>query len=88
MRRSAGWRFAAAAGYNARAAGLPVLDREAAGTHFRSGGEDRPSFAHAPAPRRVPEKLPMNPILLFLLTTAGAFLLHIVMIFVLVGKKK
>ena len=29
----------------------------------------------------------MNPILL-LLTTAGAFLLHIVMIFVLVGKKK
>lgn len=53
-----------------------------------SGGEDRPSFAHAPAPRRFPEKLPMNPILLFLLTTAGAFLLHIVMIFVLVGKKK
>lgn len=30
----------------------------------------------------------MNPILLFLLTAAGAFLLHIVMIFVLVGKKK
>ena len=30
----------------------------------------------------------MNPILLVLLTTAGAFLLHIVMIFVLVGKKK
>ncbi len=30
----------------------------------------------------------MNPILLFLLTAAGAFLLHVVMIFVLVGKKK
>lgn len=30
----------------------------------------------------------MNPILLVLLTTAGAFLLHIVMIFVLVPKKK
>ena len=30
----------------------------------------------------------MNPILLVLLTTAGAFLLHIMMIFVLVGKKK
>lgn len=30
----------------------------------------------------------MNPILLVLLTTAGAFLLHIVMIFVLVGKKE
>ena len=30
----------------------------------------------------------MNPILLVLLVTAGAFLLHIVMIFVLVGKKE
>ena len=30
----------------------------------------------------------MNPIVLFLLTGAGAFLIHILMIFVLVGKKK
>ena len=30
----------------------------------------------------------MNPILLFLITGVAAFLLHIVMIFVLVGKKK
>ena len=30
----------------------------------------------------------MNPIVLFLLTAVGAFLLHIVMVFVLVGKKK
>ncbi len=30
----------------------------------------------------------MNPILLVLLVTAAAFLLHIAMIFVLVGKKK
>ncbi len=30
----------------------------------------------------------MNPILLVSLVTAGAFLLHIVMVFVLVGKKK
>jgi len=30
----------------------------------------------------------MNPILLVLLVTAGAFLLYLVMFFVLVGKKK
>lgn len=30
----------------------------------------------------------MNPILLLLLTTAGAFLLHVLMVFVLVGRKK
>lgn len=30
----------------------------------------------------------MNPIVLFLLTGVGAFALHILMVFVLVGKKK
>lgn len=30
----------------------------------------------------------MNPIVLFLLTSVGAFALHILMVFVLVGKKK
>ena len=30
----------------------------------------------------------MNPILLFLITGGGAFVLHILMVFVLVGKKK
>ena len=30
----------------------------------------------------------MNPILLFLITGVGAFDLHILMVFVLVGKKK
>ena len=30
----------------------------------------------------------MNPILLFLITGLGAFVLHILMVFVLVGKKR
>ena len=30
----------------------------------------------------------MNPILLFLITGVGAFAVHILMVFVLVGKKK
>jgi len=30
----------------------------------------------------------MNPILLFLITAVGAFVLHVLMVFVLVSKKK